>query len=94
MPEPDMDRHDELETIVEQHISELMKHFDAIQVFVTLHDNGSGETESFDAGDGNWLARFGQVREWIISKEELMRAKSRREFNTEADAEFDEDEDE
>lgn len=45
-------RRAELSAIIDKHVGELMKHFDAVQVFATIYDRSSGETETFDAGEG------------------------------------------
>lgn len=62
---------DELDRIVTQSIGRLMEHFDSVQVFVTKHCPAGKDTHtaSFVKGDGNWYARYGQVKEWALKAE-------------------------
>jgi hypothetical protein len=55
------------------HVEALASKFDTVQIFVTRHDITTGGTVSVNSGAGNWYARRGQVREWMIQQEELMR---------------------
>lgn len=53
--------------IVEKHVEALGEHFDTVLVFCTRHDSGgAGGTVNVHVGSGNWFARLGQVREWLI----------------------------
>lgn len=57
----------------------LSEHYDTVQIFVTRHDAGGvGGTVSATWGSGNWFARHGQVREWLVKDDELVRIKVRR----------------
>ena len=51
------------QTIVGKCVSDLMAHFDNVQIFVTRVDDGM--TMGYARGDGNWYARIGHVTEWI-----------------------------
>ena len=62
MGDDDIQKHDE--ELVEGVVSQLMQHFDTVQVFVTRVEP-SGETIGFGPGRGNWYARYGQVHEWL-----------------------------
>lgn len=42
--------------------------FDSVMVFANLFDNEE-KTSHWALGDGNWFARFGQVREWLVRTE-------------------------
>lgn len=54
----------------------LAEHFDAVEIFVSRHD-GSGGTRTIAKGSGNWHARLGIVREWLLVTEEQIRQESR-----------------
>lgn len=44
----------------------LMASFDSVQIFATK-DEGDGENISnYIYGGGNWFARYGQVRSWLL----------------------------
>jgi hypothetical protein len=60
---------DELVAIVRSHVARLAEHFDTCQVFVTRHASDEAGTHTFQLGGGNWCARFGQVREWVVKEE-------------------------
>lgn len=51
----------------------LIEHFDSVQVFATRHDPEQGGTVQFQIGKGNWFARFGQVREWMVYEEQKVK---------------------
>lgn len=53
------------------HVEELATKFDTVQVFVTRHDITTGGTVAVQCGAGNWYARRGQVREWVIQEGEF-----------------------
>lgn len=46
-----------------------MEHFDSVQVFCTRRLDKDGNTRTVAIGDGNWYARYGQVREWVLMEE-------------------------
>jgi hypothetical protein len=64
--EPDLDR-------VKKACSELGEHFDTVQIFVTRHEPSEGGTVNVQWGEGNWFARYGQVKSWTISEDEAFR---------------------
>lgn len=58
----------------------LLEHFDSVQIFVTSK-SGEGKdrtTDGIDCGGGNFYARIGQVREWILTQDEYVRANANR----------------
>lgn len=57
--------------ILRSHTAQLSEHFDSVEIFVTRKHPGG--TINAEHGDGNWYARYGQVRQWVISEEERMR---------------------
>ena len=66
--------------IVEDHCSKLAEHFDSDQVFVTRHEAGEKDgTININWGNGNWFARYGQVLEWCVRRNEDTRCERRNE---------------
>lgn len=56
-------------------VTDLMEHFETVQIFVTRvteRDEGGG-TMNANYGGGNWFARFGQVDAWLIKEKETLR---------------------
>lgn len=52
----------------------LGEHFDTVQIFVTRHEPGIEDgTINITWSEGNWFARYGQVREWLVKAEERTR---------------------
>jgi len=62
---------------VTKHINALMEHFDTIQVFGTRETEEG--TQTYTSGAGNWYARYGQVKEWMIKQDEFVRINCREE---------------
>ena len=61
-------------------VDQLGEHFDSVQVFVTRYEPDSVESstmELFD-GSGNWLTRYGQIKEWVLRREAIMAEEARR----------------
>lgn len=51
--------------------TQLGEHFDTVQIFVTRYEPAEdGGTTNIHYGTGNWFARFGHVRDWIVKREE------------------------
>lgn len=60
---------------VDRALAYLMEHFDTAQVFVTSQ---RGEfTMTAQKGEGNWYARAGQIREWLLKEDERARVSVR-----------------
>jgi hypothetical protein len=59
---------------VATHVEELGRLFDTVQVFVSRHDPTANHTVTVQLGEGNWCARRGQVREWMLEQDEISRA--------------------
>lgn len=60
----------------------LGEHFDSVQIFCSRHESGSHDgTIRVIKGCGNWFARYGQVREWMIREDEQSRCGTRKENN-------------
>ena len=60
-------------------VSELMEHFDTVQIFTSKYRNG--DTSSFSFGAGNWNARDGQVRQWIKANDTMIDYEMREKLN-------------
>lgn len=60
--------------LLRQHVDQLAEQFDSVQIFVTRHEQGQLDgTISSTVGSGNWYARFGNVREWLIQEDQRAR---------------------
>jgi hypothetical protein len=51
---------------VDSCVKDLMNKFDSVQIFCTRHRQDCQSTISVHRGDGNWFARIGQIKEWVI----------------------------
>lgn len=70
---------DEVDRILDETALKLGEHFDSVQIFVTRHEPEiEGGTITATRGCGNWHARFGQITEWLIVKEEDARCEARK----------------
>lgn len=49
--------------ILRRHCSQIMEHFDSVQIFVTRTMPDGTRTIAW--GDGNWFARYGQISYWL-----------------------------
>lgn len=73
--EIDMER---LKTTVEN----LAEHFDTVHIFVTRvsdEEVDEGGTVNACFGTGNWFARSGQIKEWVLKQDERARKEVREE---------------
>lgn len=60
---PDIER-------VTQALNSLGEHFDTVHIFATRHEPAEADgTINVNNGVGNWFARYGQVKEWIVREE-------------------------
>lgn len=59
---------------VRKALDALGEHFDSVQIFCTRYRGGEdGGTANVAIGTGNWYARYGHVREWMIKEDESAR---------------------
>ena len=66
--------------LVDNHVNQLLEHFDTVQIFASRHAPTTHDgTVRMHSGAGNWFARYGQVRDWIVMQEERMRIVVRKE---------------
>lgn len=56
----------ESEKIVDNHVAQLLEHFDSVTILVTQHDGGASETASYVSGGGNYYARIAKANEWLL----------------------------
>lgn len=57
--------------MVKKATQSLGEHFDSVVILATRYDPaGANGTVHFDYGCGNWFARYGQVREYLIKCDE------------------------
>lgn len=63
----------ELKAKVDDTVAKLSEHFDSVRVFVTLHNGGESETQSYETGGGNFYAQLGQVQEWLSIQDQYQR---------------------
>lgn len=81
-------------TIVTKVVESLGEHFDTVHVFATVHDPSSdGGTVNVSAGVGNWLTRYGQVKDFVIRTEEHSKCDVWFERNGDGNNEEDDNED-
>ena len=59
---------DQLLDIVKQKVNELLPLCDSVQIFITKRQDNEN-TMSMNWGEGNWFARYGQVKAWTIKSE-------------------------
>lgn len=57
--------------------AKLLEHFDTVQIFVTREKGEDSSTVNAHCGGGNWFARYGQVRNWMVQADEETREKVR-----------------
>lgn len=56
--------------LVREACESLSEHFDTVQVFATRYDSNLDQgTVNVLWGTGNWFARYGQIRTWLIKKD-------------------------
>lgn len=65
-PDPDDDEADQQardEALIDRHLSALIEHFDAVQIFATRPCKTDGYAV-VSRGRGNWFTRRGMVENW------------------------------
>jgi len=66
--------------LVEKACIGLGEHFDTVMIFATRLEAGELDgTVNINFGSGNWFARYGQVKAWIVKQEERDRKHVREE---------------
>lgn len=64
---------DELQKIVDDHVSRLLENFDSVTILVTHHSGEHSETFGYDGGGGNLYARIGKAQEWLTIQDQHVR---------------------
>lgn len=54
-----------IKTIVDECVSKISEHVDAVQVIVSHYNLDANNTMSYEKGAGNFHTRLGSVHEWI-----------------------------
>lgn len=65
----DKEKKDRDLAIVNQHLNQLMEHFDCVQIFCSRYNPGEEGTTWVNRGQGNYFARLGQVRDFLLYEE-------------------------
>lgn len=66
---------------LEEAVDALQEHFEAVHVFATRHEteteasDGESGALAFCLGRGNYYARYGLIREWMLRQDERSRMK-------------------
>ena len=56
--------------LLENQVKVLRQSFDTVQIFCTKHEEGDDpQTYEYQSGEGNFMARYGQVRAWILHED-------------------------
>ena len=50
-------------------IHTLRMHFDTVHIFASRHDDEKAITQTMSNGDGNWYARYGQIKSFVHDTE-------------------------
>lgn len=64
---------EEIVALIDKHVNALSEHFDAVHIFVTRNEGDKDQTRCANRGSGNWHARYGQIREWLIYEDQRIR---------------------
>jgi hypothetical protein len=62
-------------------VQTLAEFFDTVQIFCTRQENTEGGTIHVQRGEGNWFARVGQTRDWLLHHDEVTREQARKRVN-------------
>ena len=70
-------------------LARLGEHFDSVQIFASRQevDGGDQSVVNIYSGCGNWFARYGQVKNWLITENERTKTRVRNEIFDEEDEE-------
>lgn len=72
----------DLQKLIEDHVSKIAEHCDSVRIFVTRQGDGmASNTEAISEGRGNVYSQFGQIREWMLMREEESREHARQVYN-------------
>ena len=66
----DNEQRDKKMDLIKNQARLLSQSFDSVQIFCTKFEpERDNDTSHYAYGVGNWFARYGQVREWIVNEE-------------------------
>lgn len=63
---------------VDKALNDLGEFFDSVQIFCTRKESSAGGTVSINKGCGDYFARYGKVKEWLVKEEEVFREEVRK----------------
>lgn len=66
---------DEQRERIQRIVAQLQEHCDSVQVFATFRYDG--ETAGISVGSGNWYARLGQIKDWLLRLDEQAKCETR-----------------
>lgn len=52
--------------LVEKAIKDLSEHFESVHISCTRHEGGDVGTVNINKGCGNWFARVGCLKQWLL----------------------------
>lgn len=58
---------------IDDALKTLSEHFDSVHIFVTRHEGSLDGSIAANVSSGNYYARYGQIREWVLMNEETMK---------------------
>lgn len=59
---------------VMQHVEALGEHFEMVHIFCSRHSpTDKPPTMAVNRGSGNWFARYGQIKEWVLYEDERIK---------------------
>lgn len=68
----------EADRLVREAVQKISEHVDAVTVFVTKkRENGNDGTWRMAFGAGNYYARYGQIKQWVIFADEEVKVDCR-----------------
>jgi hypothetical protein len=68
---------EKLAELVDNHAAMMGEHCDSVQIIITIVDE-NGSHRMLSAGRGNFYAREGSCRDWLIVNEEVNRIAARK----------------
>jgi hypothetical protein len=63
--------------LVDDAAAKLGEHFEQVHIFVNLSRGRETGTEAYSEGIGNWWARIGQIRDFLMCEDEGQKEKTR-----------------
>lgn len=68
--------------LISSALERLGEHFDSVQIFANRQevDGGDQSIVNIYSGCGNWFARYGQVKNWLITEDERTKTRVRNEI--------------